>query len=1107
MSTPTHDLKTRMYLNGNFVDITDKTFVRDPMVITRVRPDEASETPPQTCTATLNNEDLRFSIRNPMGTYYGYLQQNVPFEVMYRLVTDTFTRTVVNGMGSTDTGQAWTAFGLGGSVVAADFQVNGSACTMSVPATTAYRAGRLPGASYKNVDVQCDVSLAITDITGGPVEPGNIMLRMQSSTTYYMLRATITAAEAITFQIYSVVAGVETLLTPLATLPITHTSSQTLRFRMQAEGETIRAKVWATTASEPLDWQLEVHDDTITAAGFVGIRNGVSGTNTNALPIVFTVDNFSASSMRFFGEVSEFPTSSDVSDSDRYCAIEASGIMRRLSQGKSPLQSAPRKFIPTDGEGQAEVQFYWPLEDGPLTTTAAASIGNGTLLLSVADQAQRVFGQGDLAPWLAPTAQLQGLGTFSTIPDIVMTDFVAADGFMLDFVRAEGMQQDTALQFLYGATAELSVTWDVSTTTLILDDGTVTTNIVNPAIFGGDLHHYRFKVYEDSGTAAWDLYIDGVFLTGGTPSDLMGDLFYVLFSNSANNPWSIGHVAIYNGTFTPSDFGAWDAAFGFRGEAAGRRMQRLCQENGINFTYIGDLDDTPAMGPQPVATLLELLQQCAATDMGTLYESKGMLGLVYRTRASMYAQTTALTLDAGNEEVRHPFQPREDDRYTVNDVIAVQQFGVEYRAEQTTGPKSVEDPPSGVGRYDIRYDASLESATDLPGIAEWRLTLGTVDEPRFPDLGVDLDAPNASQHKQNVLDLDADDLIVVENATGVGIYDDIRQLVRGYSETWTGHRFTYAINASPASPYDVLELDGDYRLDSGSSVLDKALDTTATEIDVFTSDAFDSWASTADNPGEFPFDIIIGGERMTVSAITSATPTFVAAGTAAHADNASVVPGLPAGLAAGDALFLLAAIRNTGTGVPVAPAGYGALAAIGSLWLFMKYASASEAAPTVTFTGGVAGATCSAQLAAFRGVSINRANANGASNASAQNIAVTSLTLPIPSAKHLVLHLGWKQDDWTSVATLTNSVEVGEPSSTLGSDQGIVWDYRIVQGLDTVPTDTFVVTGGGAAISIGIINAQYTKQTFTVTRSVNGVVKSHASGAEVHVFNPFRLGL
>jgi len=44
-------------------------------------------------------------------------------------------------------------------------------------------------------------------------------------------------------------------------------------------------------------------------------------------------------------------------------------------------------------------------------------------------------------------------------------------------------------------------------------------------------------------------------------------------------------------------------------------------------------------------------------------------------------------------------------------------------------------------------------------------------------------------------------------------------------------------------------------------------------------------------------------------------------------------------------------------------------------------------------------------------------------------------------------------------------------------------------------------------VTVTAITGTTSPQTATVTRSVNGVVKSHATGAPVHVARPVALGL
>lgn len=199
----------------------------------------------------------------------------------------------------------------------------------------------------------------------------------------------------------------------------------------------------------------------------------------------------------------------------------------------------------------------------------------------------------------------------------------------------------------------------------------------------------------------------------------------------------------------------------------------------------------------------------------------------------------------------------------------------------------------------------------------------------------------------------------------------------------------------------------------------------------------------------------------------TAAPTFVAAGAGATGNNASVVPALPAGLLQNDLLLVLASIRNSGTGTPSTPAGYTLLVSAANLRLFGKRAGASESAPTVSFAGGAANADTIAQTAAFRNVELTPSSSNTLLNSSAQNVAYPGLT--IPDAGTVALVLGWKQDDWTSVATLAGMTEIGETSSTAGDDSAQAWDYQIQTTAANIPAGSFVVTGGASAISRGAV--------------------------------------
>jgi hypothetical protein len=308
---------------------------------------------------------------------------------------------------------------------------------------------------------------------------------------------------------------------------------------------------------------------------------------------------------------------------------------------------------------------------------------------------------------------------------------------------------------------------------------------------------------------------------------------------------------------------------------------------------------------------------------------------------------------------------------------------------------------------------------------------------------------------------------------------------------------------------------GRYRAAATASYLANTVTSGATSMVVKTP-AGQRWRRSAGAPaGTYPMDAKVAGEVVTVSALADVTLAFVAAGAASHANNASVTPGVPAGLAQNDFMVMLAAIRGTSATVNT-PAGWTLLTSSANVSLFGKLAGASESAPTVSFTGGAAGDDTSAQIAAFRPSSPLSATSaltefvKGSAwqtNGSVQDIAYAGARLPANFLDNgLVLFLGWKQDDWTSVAS--PGTEIAEFFTTTGNDQGLVWAYSIQTSRAQVDGGSFVVTGGAVAVSKGAMVLIHPRhQLLTVTRAVNGIVKAPAADAPVQVLQTFYVAL
>lgn len=199
------------------------------------------------------------------------------------------------------------------------------------------------------------------------------------------------------------------------------------------------------------------------------------------------------------------------------------------------------------------------------------------------------------------------------------------------------------------------------------------------------------------------------------------------------------------------------------------------------------------------------------------------------------------------------------------------------------------------------------------------------------------------------------------------------------------------------------------------------------------------------------------------------TIQVVAAGSAAAGNNASVTPGLPSGTVVGDVVLIQATIRNAGTGIPDTPTGWKTLLLYDNMGLYAKVMAQPEdlTLPTVTFSGGVANATTLAQAFTVRQCSTNLDalvhNLAAASNASAANIALPALAVTRDGC--LVLHLGWRQSNWTSVAAPAGDTLLGSNSSALGSTAAQVLSGVVQTAASSPAATSFVVTGGSAAVS------------------------------------------
>lgn len=620
---------------------------------------------------------------------------------------------------------------------------------------------------------------------------------------------------------------------------------------------------------------------------------------------------------RFWGEISSWPQHWDITGNDVWIEVEAAGIMRRLNKGAIPTHSVIHDAI-TDPQITGLVA-YWPCEDASGATSIASALTNGSAMTFTGTPelaAYDGFGASDPLPTLTGASLSGGVAKYdtSTVTQYQLRYLLAVPkaGFTdLDVLSRITVEQGAyLLKYLdihyNDPPGGLGSFGGPGTLTILMKDGDQA-DIGSAGSISLDVRNRRLRVslevanngaallvtlrvldvesgVEDSATAnLGSTNVTRVTSVSMAPSTLAG--------SAGVTGAAVGHITVQTTVTAIDDLGR---ALQPTGEAAGRRVERLCAEEAIAFDVVGDLDDTVAMGGQSRLKPIDLMRECELADGGMLLENLATFGLTYRTRVSMLNQDAALELSyPGNQLSQVPI-PIDDDQRTRNKVTASRSGGVTpATAELTTGALSTAPPPVGVGIYGDDVTLNVETDDVLPDQASWRLSLGTVDEARYPQISVNLAHPEFTGNpalKQAALSVRPGDRIVITDPPAWLPPDDISQLVLGLSETIDHfeHRISYV--CAPESPWRVGVLDDDIlgRIDTDGSALYEAVDADEQTILVTPTDAGGFWTS---DPDDFPLDIRAGGEVMKVAAIGSvitSNPYFEAGTTGWTGNNATI---------------------------------------------------------------------------------------------------------------------------------------------------------------------------------------------------------------------------
>jgi hypothetical protein len=247
-----------------------------------------------------------------------------------------------------------------------------------------------------------------------------------------------------------------------------------------------------------------------------------------------------------------------------------------------------------------------------------------------------------------------------------------------------------------------------------------------------------------------------------------------------------------------------NALNGFNGERAGTRFLRFCTEEGFTGTLIGNASDTPVMGPQTDMKFTDLLQQIEDVDRGQMFPTRSALGMTYRTRVNLQNQTPSVVIDYAAGMLA-AFKPNYDDLLTRNSVRVTRDGGSTAVAVQSSGALSTQTPPNGVGVYPYTPTIAVQLDSQLANLALWILTVGTVDEYRYPTF--ELNMARTEVAALGVFDgipsMTIGDFLQIVNLPGFLPSPTANQLLWGVASEKFGSfgKWYFALNLVPESPY------------------------------------------------------------------------------------------------------------------------------------------------------------------------------------------------------------------------------------------------------------------------------------------------------------------
>jgi hypothetical protein len=869
--------------------------------ISRGVPDEGARAEPTSVGFTLNNgvskvaatagQSAVYSPRNPIGPYFGKLGRNTPVRVgVNRAIDDFESRSVSNGWGTRSDGKgSWTTLGT-----ASKFAVGGGLGTITTATGNVYATT----GNYGNCDIRFRFGIS-TRVTGAQV---GAVARMNNNNSWFAVYLDV---GAVTDRFRIQRAGPAFVGGNNVNLGSNLIAGAIYEVVARFDGNQVRGKIYFASDPEPDNWNISVYHESQCYTDTIGMpfEYGSAGLwAANGGATIFTFHQVQIDSWRAHAEIAKLPPRWDLSRQDHWVPMQAKGLLRRYGQGKKDLESAVTRHLRTYIDNCV---MWYRLEDEEDTTLAGSSVPGGisgqlTKVSFGSDSnlpgtsAQAEFGEdGSRLVGTANSYSGTGIWThlmFVRVPNTVASEvrivtirsggtartwrisLVSTATYVVDCLDASGAILDTVTGLFYFLPEHPQGSW-IALTLYLYNSGPNFKWVMN---------------FHKPGNTIF--YTTGERTVAGVAGNYLGCIIGTTSAAVTAGGLFVSQVAAYNIDlpFVTADFAS--AAEAYAGERAGDRFARLGDETNTPYRTLGQRGLSAVMGPQLPGKLLDLWEECALADGGFLLEGRVDLAITLRLGYTMYNQRPLpLSIDSGH--LSPPLEPNDDDQLTRNDVVVKRPGGSSARSVRLTGTLNVSDPDDdpvhGVGTYDTAVERNVYGDSQLQAIADKMVGAGTLDLPRYPAMHADLTAATYQASPNDTsfaLYLDSGDQAILTNPEVMA--DPAEQQIRGYTESIDEWDWDIEWNGIPGDVERVGILGLTTRVDteySTVSVLSDGFQTgTGTTLRVTrTATSKALWITTADFPTHFPFDIIVAGARLTVTAVsgTVAPQTFTVTAT------------------------------------------------------------------------------------------------------------------------------------------------------------------------------------------------------------------------------------